>query len=76
MKKRLFTAIIFILLSFSVLPASAAENIVVPSTISEDGVAPASEETVWCTRIHNGVLQKRLWSITYGKWLTEWEDVE
>ena len=43
--------------------------------VMEDIVSPASEETVWYNRIYNGMLQRRLWSITYRKWLTEWEDV-
>ncbi len=34
-----------------------------------------AEETCWCYRVHNGMLQTRLWSITYGKWLTDWIDV-
>ncbi|WP_143436007.1 hypothetical protein [Intestinibacillus massiliensis] len=30
------------------------------------------EETEWKYRIVNGVYQKRLWSITYGVWRTDW----
>lgn len=30
------------------------------------------EETEWYYRIADGLLQKRLWSITYGYWLTDW----
>ncbi len=30
------------------------------------------EETEWYYRINNGHYEKRLWSITYGKWLTDW----
>ena len=29
----------------------------------------------WHYRTNNGVLEKRLWSITEGCWLTEWEPV-
>ncbi len=76
MKKMFLVAMIIMLLSLNVLPVYAAANTAVPSAISEDGVAPASEETVWCTRVYNGKVQMRLWSVTYGKWLTEWEDVE
>lgn len=74
MKKFFLTAMIIVLLSFNVLPASAAEIVAVPMN-SEEIVTPASEETVWYNRIYNGMLQRRLWSITYGEWLTEWEDV-
>lgn len=37
-------------------------------------IAPLAEETIWYTRIYNGKLQRRLWSITNGCWLTEWMD--
>ena len=31
------------------------------------------EETEWYYRItESGLIQKRLWSITYGYWLTDW----
>ena len=33
------------------------------------------EETVWYFRIYMGRHQMRLWSITYGKWLTDWIDI-
>lgn len=36
---------------------------------------PRVEQTVWYERIYNGKLQKRLWSITNGCWLTDWIDV-
>lgn len=34
---------------------------------------PRAEQKEWRFRILNGIRQKRLWSITYGKWLTDWE---
>lgn len=30
------------------------------------------EETTWYYRYNNGVYEKRLWSITEGRWLTDW----
>lgn len=33
---------------------------------------PLTEQTEWYYRIYNGNIEKRLWSITYGKWLTDW----
>lgn len=32
-----------------------------------------AEETEWYFRVVDGRIQKRLWSLTWGKWLTEWE---
>lgn len=37
------------------------------------GAVIQSEETEWRYRVVDGKPQKRLWSITYAKWLTEWE---
>jgi len=31
-----------------------------------------AEQTEWVYRIHNGNVEKRLWSRTYAKWLTDW----
>ncbi|MCI9596077.1 MAG: hypothetical protein HFE75_02030 [Firmicutes bacterium] len=31
-----------------------------------------SEKTMWRYRTYKGVLQKRLWSITYKRWKTKW----
>lgn len=31
-----------------------------------------AEETEWVYRTYNGNIEKRLWSITYSKWLTDW----
>mgnify|MGYP001624036959 FL=1 len=32
------------------------------------------EQTEWVYRYYNGKLQRRLWWITYGEWLTDWID--
>ena len=34
-----------------------------------------SEVTKWYYRKHEGIKQKRLWSITYGYWKTDWMSV-
>ena len=52
--------------------ASATEYTPVPQTVSDGEITPMAEETVWYFRNYNGQLQKRLWSITEGKWLTDW----
>lgn len=54
----------------------AAEAVppVQPAAVKDDGVSPQAEETVWCTRWYEGRRQRRLWSITNGCWLTDWED--
>lgn len=41
----------------------------------DDGIEAHLEETEWYYRNYNGHWQRRLWSITRGIWLTEWEYV-
>lgn len=41
----------------------------------DDGPVAHAEETRWYYRDYNGRVQKRLWSLTRGIWLTEWEYV-
>lgn len=36
------------------------------------GDTPRAEETEWVIRWYDGLIQKRLWSLTYGVWLTDW----
>lgn len=48
-----------------------------PETVSgaDTVITPQTEEVEWVFRVYYGVTQKRLWSITYGKWLTDWIDI-
>jgi len=57
-------------LSFAV-PAMAAEA-VSKYTVVEEEAAPRTEMTQIFWRNYQGVLQFRVWSITNGRWLTEW----
>jgi len=77
MKKILLTILFTVLISVNTcLPVYATNESVLPLAIPDEIViTPTAEQTVWYTRIHNGILQRRLWSLTYQKWLTEWEDV-
>lgn len=78
MKKFLKTMILTVALSlFIAFPALAAE-IPTPPTFEDPGiVSPMAEQTQWYLRwTEDGRLQKRLWSLTYQKWLTDWIDVE
>jgi hypothetical protein len=43
----------------------------VPSIMSADW-----EEVEWVHAIKDGYFWKRLWSITYGEWLTDWIRLE
>lgn len=39
-------------------------------------VTPYAEETEWKFRIYQNKLQQRLWSITYGHWIGQWQNVD
>lgn len=60
--------------AFADAPAEA-EASAVETLAQKPGDSIQAEETEWCFRIYLGRYQMRLWSITYGKWLTEWIDV-
>ena len=74
LKKLAISFLLVLLIVVSLLGTVSAANVSVAAPEAESGVARA-EETEWYYRVNNGVLEKRLWSITYGKWLTEWEPV-
>ncbi len=71
--KKIVSLIIALCLIFSFsITAFADGNPTLPSDETESVVEPRAEEVEWAFRIHNGNLEKRLWSNTYGKWLTDW----
>jgi len=51
-------------------PIETATGITANNTVP---IVSYAEETEWYFRYVDGKLQKRLWSLTYAKWLTEWE---
>lgn len=66
--------ILVICISF-VFPVTAFADYTVPydaTPVKVSYAQPLAEQTKWYTRIHNGNLEMRLWSITYNKWLTDW----
>lgn len=71
----LLLALVMVVSSASVLAAEAGASVQSLQAGGSGVASPQAEETVWYTRVYNGILQKRLWSITYGRWLTEWIDI-
>lgn len=75
--KRLVSLILALVLclSFAVPAFAEATDIAngkyAASIENSDGQNRA-EETEWIIRWADGLIQKRLWSITYGVWLTDW----
>lgn len=77
LRKTILALTLALLTALSCVPAMAADA-QLPTAAAQaagDTAAPQAEETVWYTRMYEGRLQKRLWSITYGRWLTDWIDV-
>lgn len=75
MKKLLCLSIVFSMMFF-VVPVQAAE-LSTPSAEAatlREGNARA-EEVIWIVRDYEGKKQKRLWSLTEGKWLSGWIDM-
>lgn len=73
-KKRpmLFLLAAITCLSVMAVPAAALD---IPETTDNSIITPQAEETEWIYRKKaDGTYEKRLWSITYGYWLTDWID--
>lgn len=67
---------LFVIFSFSVSAfADYATDLNNNAQIEEgesNSVQPRAEEKEWVYRVFDGNVEKRLWSNTYGKWLTDW----
>jgi len=64
------------ILSFAV-PAMAMEvkEIELTSTVEWQEITPHTEMTRIYWRNYGGQIQWRVWSITNGRWMTEWTDL-
>lgn len=69
MKKRILTTSLALMCAFTLL-AAPARAYAPPE--NDSGISIQSETVRWYYRMNNGVLEMRLWSITYQKWLTDW----
>jgi hypothetical protein len=67
------STVLLLVASDSGVNVSATETTTVINNIQNVSIVPYAEVTEWHYQIVGGRLQKRLWSITYAKWLTEWE---
>ena len=73
--KRIICLLLAICIFFSFAAVAFADSYVEPE--NAEGVVirnggSRAEETQWVFRCWNGILEMRLWSITYGYWLTDW----
>ena len=74
--KKLISLILALVLCFSLSAtalAAAADTPEAPILTAAEEEPTREEETEWVTRVtDDGLVQIRLWSITYRKWLTDW----
>jgi len=77
LKKFVTLGLVLVLMLSLTLPAAAAyANPVSTLAMTEKTeISPHWEQTQWVFRVNNGVLEQRLWSLTFGRWLTEWHRV-
>lgn len=70
----LFVVVMAFIMNAVPVLAAVDTPVDVPTVGTQTEIGPRSEETVWYVRYVNGKRQRRLWSITYGEWLTDWLD--
>jgi hypothetical protein len=79
--KRIISFLLALVILLSVPSVALAEGLEAPDGSDDEiiavtpGESTRAEETAWFFRVLNGMLQKRLWSITYRRWLTDWIDI-
>jgi len=64
-----------LLICVTLIGSVSAVGCVPAEPAAENGsveVQPRAEETVWYYKNVDGIVYARLWSLTYGKWLTDW----
>lgn len=70
MKKLIVVLALALMISGSVLSASAVENQVVEQSSENGGtIVPIADEIVTKFRVYNGKYQYRHWNETYGYWV-------
>lgn len=76
MEKRIKKTLICLFLAILALTLSNIPNdVYAVSQVTTDNIEqikPYAEEVGWFIRYVNGRKQKRLWSHTYGRWITDW----
>lgn len=77
MKKfMVWLSILIVAFAMNAVPVLASVDVPVNISSASDQteISPRAEETVWVVRKLDGKRQRRLWSLTYERWLTDWLD--
>lgn len=79
--KRVLSMLLALIVTLSVAIPAFADTFEAPDGSDVEiiaikpGESTRAEETTWYFRVYHGMVQMRKWSITYGRWLTDWIDV-
>lgn len=77
MKRRItaFLVLFTVLMSIFSFSSIAYADADIESADIEDSaeIGTRAEATTWYYRINNGIRERRLWSVTYLQWLTDWQ---
>ena len=72
MKKRILTVIAILLCAFTLFSTGIAPAMAYAPPSGEGTVSTQGEEVHIYYRDNNGVIEMRVWSLTYGYWMTDW----
>lgn len=72
MKKRILAMTATVLCTLTLLVAGLAPAYASTPLSGEGDAVVLAEEYRWYYRTNHGVREMRLWSLTYGEWLTDW----
>lgn len=72
MKRRILTTVVALLCTVTLLVGGLAPAYAYALPGRDGDAVVQSEEVRWYYRLHNGEKQMRLWSITQGRWRTDW----
>lgn len=70
------TGLAALLLCGTAVQAAPAVIPAEPEPVAASAIEPRAEEFQIFVRIYNGKKQYRIWSVTFGYWVTDWIDAE
>lgn len=68
-------SLLFVALTLMISVAAPVLAVAPQEGADSSTINARAEETEWRYRNVNGYIEKRLWSITYSRWLTDWQRV-
>lgn len=66
------TLFVSVMAIFPCNPVYAENSMKISIQNCDNIVSERVEQTIWYYRVRDGIKEKRLWSLTYGYWKTDW----